>query len=342
MIAFFTGATGFIGQELLKALSSKYEKIYVLTREQSAIGKVRAISALKNVIVVKGVLERTDFNLNDELIHKIKSEVTDFIHLAAIYDLRVSREDAYQANIIGTQNCIDFANSCLNINIFHYFSTYVVNTGSHKIVPEEYLDLDLRFDNFYAYSKNRAEHLVRNNFHGKYIRIYRPGMVIGHSLNAVKVKKDGPYLLINFFKKFKSIAVFSNRNILLPLAFNKYAQLPFIPVDYLVAWCSEMITNPVRLSDRIRTYHLFYHPIPLKDFFDLINEKIKLKITFVNVFLSSFVVKKVLQLVGLPQQISSYLTSPTMYELQHLKMDYPSLPKYGLPEIIRALFGEQT
>jgi nucleoside-diphosphate-sugar epimerase len=55
------------------------------------------------------------------------NDVTEAWHLAAAYDLAVSREVAFRVNVEATRNVLDALERCPRLTRLHYFSTCYVS-----------------------------------------------------------------------------------------------------------------------------------------------------------------------------------------------------------------------
>ena len=98
MAYFVTGATGFIGRFVVANLLKRGEPVYVLVRKTSA-KKLAALREYwgadeKQVIGVIGDLGKKNLGVADADLKKLKGKIRHFFHLAAIYDLEASAEDA--------------------------------------------------------------------------------------------------------------------------------------------------------------------------------------------------------------------------------------------------------
>ena len=112
MAYFVTGATGFIGQFLVRKLLPRGKPIYVLVRKGS-LAKLDALkeewgAGDKDVIPVIGDLAKKNLGVADADLKKLKGKVEHFFHLAAIYDLAVAQGVAHRVNVDGTAQVLAF------------------------------------------------------------------------------------------------------------------------------------------------------------------------------------------------------------------------------------------
>lgn len=142
-----TGATGFIGRNLLKNFS-KEQKIYVLVRHTGSFGKN------KNIIEVVGdITDSGSFS-------KIPKEVTDVIHLAAVIEDN-NKSNLLKVNVDGTKNLIEWCQKNA-INRFIFLSS---------------LNVKLKNRGLYGDSKIIAENIIKKSQLNW--TIIRPGLIYG-------------------------------------------------------------------------------------------------------------------------------------------------------------------
>jgi len=126
MAYFVTGATGFIGQFLVRNLLKRRQPIYVLVRK-SSVKKLDALRAQwgatdKDVIAVVGDLSKRNLGVADADLKKLKGKIDHLFHLAAIYDLKASADEQQAANVDGTRHAVQFAQA-VTVGCFHHVSS---------------------------------------------------------------------------------------------------------------------------------------------------------------------------------------------------------------------------
>ena len=102
MAYFITGATGFIGRNLMeRLLGNRNGKIYVLVREGSTArledltdrwSTATGEPVAKRIVPVVGDLRRPLLGLDEEQITELRGKIEHFVHLAAIYDMTAPAE----------------------------------------------------------------------------------------------------------------------------------------------------------------------------------------------------------------------------------------------------------
>ena len=231
MAYFVTGATGFIGQFLVRKLLSRGKPIYVLVRKGS-LAKLAALkeewgAGDKDVIPVIGDLAKRNLGVADADLRKLKGKVEHFVHLAAIYDLKASAADQQAANVEGTRHAVQCAQA-LNAGCFHHVSSIAAAGLYDGVFREDMFEEAEDLDHPYFKTKHDSEGVVRNECKRPF-RIYRPGFVVGDSRTGYIDKIDGPYYFFKFIQRL--------RNMLppwMPMVGIEGGRINIVPVDYVV------------------------------------------------------------------------------------------------------------
>ncbi len=229
---FVTGATGFIGKFLLEKLLAREDaKVHALVRKSSA-DKFEALKARYGAagsrlvpvwgdITAPGLVSPGDFK-------KLQGKIDHVFHLAAVYDMTMSEAQADQINNEGTRNVVAFANDLGGAAVLHHVSSVAV-AGSDFVgtFRENMFDEGQSVDHPYYRSKFQSEAIVRNESKLPF-RIYRPGVVVGHSETGEMDKIDGPYYFA------KAIQKISHRvPKWLPILGIEGGKVAVAPVDYI-------------------------------------------------------------------------------------------------------------
>lgn len=317
-----TGATGFIGKRLARALASSGNEVYCLVRKQS-LEKAKELLGGENIHFVTGDLTNNDVLDQVSEAETIANSIEAVVHLAASYDLAVGQTEAYVSNVVGTQNLLYLLQRLKKLRIFHYMSTYTVSGIHDGEFLEEDLDPGRPFRDHYSQTKMQAELLVRNTRQPTVaLRIYRPGIVIGDSVTGKMEKIDGPYYFFRFFKGLAKYTKHIPLNIL-PVYYHPQAMLPLVPVNTLVSWMNEMINRPTH--HMTRTYHL----VPEEKIFVGSLMEDTAKYFGLNVRVQRLpmpkVMKRVFPLIQVPSEVESYILNNTRYSTANIRKDYPHL-----------------
>lgn len=229
---FITGGTGFIGRFLIPLLLDRGGIIHMLVRPGSE-QKVEDLRhrhgvSSKQLIAVKGDLLKKNLGVSAASIKKLKTAGVDhFFHLAAIYDIEASAEAQIKSNVEGTEQAIALAGK-LAAGSFHHVSSIAAAGLYHGSFTEDMFEQATGLDNPYFQTKHDSERLVREMTTMPW-RIYRPGIVVGDSVNGEIDKIDGPYF---FFPAIKAISK-SLPSWLRSLMIGG-GKLNIVPVDYVV------------------------------------------------------------------------------------------------------------
>ena len=233
MTYFVTGATGFIGKFLVKNLLKRDGTIYVLVRK-SSVKKLEALypwwgldEKQKRIVPIVGDLGKAKLGIAAGDIAKMKGKVAHLFHLAAIYDLSADAASQQTANIDGTRNAVEFAEA-VKAGCFHHTSSIAAAGLYDGTFREDMFDEAEELDHPYFRTKHDSEGIVRNECKTPW-RVYRPGMVVGHSKTGEIDKIDGPYYFFKLIQKMRDALPSW-----VPTIGIEGGKLNVIPVDYVV------------------------------------------------------------------------------------------------------------
>ena len=247
---FVTGATGFIGRHLVSRLLERKGTVYVLVRKESQ-KKLDDIARrmgwdTKRVMPVAGDMTRANCGLSAAQMRSLKGKVRHFFHLAAIYDLTADADAQYAANVEGTRHALDLA-AALGAGCFHHASSIAAAGLYPGVFREDMFEEAEGLDDPYLRTKHESEGLVRKEKRLKW-RIYRPGIVVGHSRTGEIDKIDGPYYFFTFIKKMRAMLPQW-----MPTLGIEGGRINLVPVDY-VADAMDHIAHKPKLDGH--TFHL--------------------------------------------------------------------------------------
>ncbi len=235
-IVFFTGFPGFLGSELLpRVLQNSSASQAVCLIQSKFMGQAHALAHIEDacprlrgrIELAVGDITAPGLGLKD--ISRIKKHTSEVFHLAAVYDLSVSRSVAMQVNVMGTRNVLDLAEDSPGLRRLQYVSTCYVSGRYAGTFSEDDFDKGQAFNNPYEETKYLAEVEVRARMRGGLpATIYRPAIVVGDSRTGATQKYDGPYFLIRWLLRQPGIAV-------LPVVGRpSLTRMNVVPRDYVV------------------------------------------------------------------------------------------------------------
>jgi NAD(P)-dependent dehydrogenase (short-subunit alcohol dehydrogenase family) len=230
---FVTGATGFIGRNLVEQLLEREGTIYVLVREGSR-GRLEELKSRwgvsdDRVVGIVGDLGEPRLGVSDADLERLRGDVDHLFHLAAIYDMTADAESQRIANVEGTRHMVEFAEA-VEAGRVHMVSS-IAAAGLYKgtwgeDMFEEAQDLDTHP---YFRTKHESEAVVRNELSRPW-RVYRPGIVVGHSETGEMDKVDGPYYFFKLIRRIRSAVPQW-----IPMPGVEGREINVVPVDFVVA-----------------------------------------------------------------------------------------------------------
>jgi NAD(P)-dependent dehydrogenase (short-subunit alcohol dehydrogenase family) len=233
MSYFVTGATGFIGRNLVERLLERQGTIYVLIREGSK-GRLAELRSRwgadeDRVVGVVGDLSQPRLGVSEDQIADLNGKIDHLFHLAAIYDMTADAESQRLANVEGTRHMVEFAEA-VEAGRVHMVSS-IAAAGLYKGTWREDMFEEAESLDTHPYfrTKHDSEAIVRNECNRPW-RVYRPGIVVGHSETGEMDKIDGPYY---FFKLIRRI-----RNAVpqwVPMPGVEGREINLVPVDFVAS-----------------------------------------------------------------------------------------------------------
>jgi thioester reductase-like protein len=189
-----TGATGFVGMELLaRYLERTDRRVHVLVRapnERAAATRIErtlvGLFGLRHpyagrVVPVRGDVTRASAGLRRRR-DALAEHVNEVVHGAASVSFDLDLDEARAINVEGTRRMLEFAERCEargGLRRFSYISTAYV-AGEHAGgFSEDDLGRNQRFRNTYEQSKFEAEHVVAGWRGQLPVTVLRPSIVVG-------------------------------------------------------------------------------------------------------------------------------------------------------------------
>ncbi len=202
-----TGATGLLGQYLMRDLLLGGHRLAVLVRpnkkqtaderiEQSMQMWERELEkTLPRPVVLTGNITEENVGLSAEDSAWVKENVTTMLHCAASLTFHEHKGEPWLTNVEGTRKILKLCEDN-DIHDMHYISTAYVCGNRHDLVMEDELDVNQEFRNDYEKSKFDAEQLVRQckAFPPEHLTVYRPVVITGDSITGYTSTYHGTYL----------------------------------------------------------------------------------------------------------------------------------------------------
>jgi NAD(P)-dependent dehydrogenase (short-subunit alcohol dehydrogenase family) len=326
---FVTGATGFIGKRLVKALLARRGAVVHFLLRPESEKKLPELLAYWGVsrsraLPVYGDLTSKKLGASADAIKALKGKVTHLYHLAAVYDLSADEESQVAVNIEGTRSAVEFAKA-IDAKHFHHVSSIAAAGLYEGVFREDMFDEAEGLDHPYFMTKHESEKIVRKECKVPWT-IYRPAMVVGDSTTGEMDKIDGPYY---FFKLIQRM-----RQILppwMPSIGLEGGRVNIVPVDFVVA-ALDHISHQVKAGGKC--FHLVdpvgYRIGDVLDIFSKAAHAPKMNI-FVNAALFGFVPKSVkkglmalapvkriyravIKDLGVPEDMLTFVNYPTRFD----------------------------
>ena len=330
---FVTGATGFIGKRLVKALLARRgATVHFLVRPGSeakladlysfwGVSKARAVA-------VTGDLTQKKLGISADDIKALKGKIDAVYHLAAVYDLSADADRQVAVNIDGTRNMVELAKA-IEAGHVHHVSSIAAAGLYEGVFREDMFEQAEGLDHPYYMTKHESEKIVRKECKVPWT-VYRPAAVVGDSTTGEMDKIDGPYY---FFKLIQRM-----RQMLppwMPSMGLEGGRINIVPVDFVVRALDHISHLPATKMDLAgQCFHLVdpmgYRVGDVLDIFSRAAHAPKMNV-FVNAALLGFIpkgVKKGLMAVapvrrvynavmkdlGLPEDMFDFINYPTRFD----------------------------
>ncbi|MBW2313219.1 MAG: SDR family oxidoreductase [Deltaproteobacteria bacterium] len=257
-----TGATGFIGGELLRRLLDRNpdSTVYCLVRARDADqleARGRALLTWvgvvapddDRVVVVAGDVAKPELGLGDAYTD-LAQRVNEIYHTAASTKFDLDLEDARAVNRDGASHILGFARKAAELGGFrrlHHVSTaYVAGNHAGVFVEDQGSDAP-EFRNTYEQTKWEAEQILAPEGCAVPVTCYRPSIVVGDSRTGRTLHFRVLYDPVRW--------IYSGKIDVLPC--RPEVRLDVVPVDYV---CDAMLALGSQTDSAGQTYHLTCGP----------------------------------------------------------------------------------
>jgi thioester reductase-like protein len=264
-----TGATGLVGQYLLRDLLQEETPVAVLIRSQGAESahdrlervmshwETELYQKLPRPVCLEGDITLPDLGLSSESRHWAAKHCGSVLHNAASLTFfgKERDRDPWLSNLTGTANILEFCRQT-GVRHLHYMSTaYVCGTRPGTIFESE-LEHDCGFRNDYENCKFEAETLVRSATFLDSLTVYRPATIVGDSRTGYTTTYHGLYSYLQvawILRQYGKVQENGRHHIPVRLNVTGDETRNLIPVDWVSAVAAYLVLNPKHHG---RTYHL--------------------------------------------------------------------------------------
>ncbi|HSW03047.1 SDR family oxidoreductase [Aquabacterium sp.] len=327
---FVTGATGFIGKRLVKALLARRgATVYFLVRpgSEAKLGDLYKFWGVTKTraVPISGDLTARKLGVGADDVKALKGQIDGVYHLAAVYDLSADEESQVQVNIEGTRNMVEFAKA-IDAKHVHHVSSIAAAGLYEGVFREDMFEEAEGLDHPYFMTKHESEKIVRKECKVPWT-VYRPAMVVGDSSTGEMDKIDGPYY---FFKLIQRM-----RQLLppwMPTVGLEGGRVNIVPVDFVVAALDHISHTAKDLKGKC--FHLVdpvgYRVGDVLDIFSKAAHAPKMNL-FINAALLGFIPKSVkkglmalapvrrvvhavMNDIGVPEDMMSFVNYPTRFD----------------------------
>ena len=259
-LIFMTGATGVLGQDLVKELLLTTDhEIAILARAKNRISheervqKILAATGMdfhfgSRVHVIEGDVTKHKFGLEKKDLEYLERECKVFYHIAALTALNGTEQECQKINVGGTEHALELAWDLRQkgkLERFIYFSTaFVAGSVWTYYSKEDELPERPAFANYYESSKYKSESKVRAAMaKGMPATIIRPSIVVGHSETGEVSDFNVIYPFIKLFA----------HGILTKLPTHPENTFNIVPIDFVIKATCAIMKDPRSIG---KCFHL--------------------------------------------------------------------------------------
>jgi thioester reductase-like protein len=265
-----TGATGFVGGELLRHLLAALPDIRIVAlvragddasaqRRREILLAGLAPEQAARVDVLRGDVTLECFGLEPRRWAQLLDTTDRVLHCAASTRFDLSLEHARRENVHSTAHVLELCRALRSrgrSGRLDHVSTAFVAGCRQGLVGEEELQVGQAFHNTYEQTKLEAELLCRRASADLPLVLHRPSIVVGRQSSGETTSYKAAYgpmrLLINAYNSCPALL-----NRLVPLPLPPSLNVDLVPVDYVAA----AITALWSRADAVgRSYHLAAGP----------------------------------------------------------------------------------
>ena len=261
-IVFLTGATGFVGRNLMaRILNDKKSRLLVLIRaadKEEASQRLLSIwqeipqlsglpDLFRRVEIICGDVSLPNLGIGKKLYDETASKITHILHCAATVKFNLPLECAKAANVAGTEYVSALARRAMETGSFRmmsYVGTAFVSGDRPGIIYEDELDCGQRFENSYEKTKFESEMLIRKLSGEIPIAVFRPSIIVGDSRTGVTSSFNVLYMPLRLIQSglIKYLPGYAS------------TRLDVVPVDYVCEALTMVTFGCANIAGK--TFHL--------------------------------------------------------------------------------------
>ena len=231
---FLTGATGFVGREVLARFLERDDRhVFALVRASDDDEAAGRLPAHERLTAVAGDIEQPGLGLAEPTRERLRREVRRVLHCAASVSFDLPLAESRSVNVGGTRRMLDFARSCSRLERFTYVSTAYVAGEPGRLFCEDELAVGQSFRNPYERSKFEAELAVRSEGADLPLQILRPSIIVGDSTTGRTSSFNVLYGPLRAYARGLMRAIPARRD----------APVDIVPVDYVADRTHELATE---------------------------------------------------------------------------------------------------
>jgi thioester reductase-like protein len=233
-----TGATGFVGSELLARFLERGDRhVYALVRASDDEAAAARLPKHERLTAVPADIERPGLGLDQHRADAIAEDASTVVHCAASVSFDYDLEKSRRVNVDGTRHVLELAERCAErgdgLERLSYVSTAYV-AGAHRgVFTEDQLDVGQDFRNPYEQSKFEAETLIRERADGLPLQVLRPSIVVGDRRTGRTSSFNVLYGPLKAFARGRLPAIPGRRS----------SPVDIVPVDYVADAVHELASN---------------------------------------------------------------------------------------------------
>ena len=331
---FLTGVPGFLGTRLLRALAAADSDPTFLLLVQPKFEDhtetlLTDLGLTNRAEVLPGDITEPDLGLGDQY-EAVAAQITQAVHLAAVYDLAIPRDVGWQVNVEGTRHVLDLLAESPRLERFGYISTAYVSGKRTGTIYEDELVHDAGFKNFYEETKYHAEVIVQDRMDQVPTLIFRPSIVVGDSKTGETDKFDGPYFVLNALRKLPKYTLMTRIG-------SGTEPVNLVPVDFVI---DAMVHLLGREEHEETVFHLTDpQPLTAQAIMELFARLLDKRVAYVPVppgVARGLMNTGVGRALGIAPELIDYFDHPSQYDASNTRaaldgtaIECPSLPDYA-------------